>query len=324
MISDLQKLTLKTANNKRTVPKRKTGMQTQNIKPSSNAFSLQNRNRSIVHREAATEILGSFSAGPNTIAGEVLNFPLNPMSYKGTRLHALASTYQKFRFTKARLYLYGSMVNQLGGLLTMGFTNDPLVDIPTSQFAYQQVFAYDGAKMQDLQQPLFCDAKFLGKESYTLSTLVDLLTTQGTFLLTAVQAFSTLTSALQIPILLEYEIEFSGLGNLGPPANDVFIWPAVSVEPIPGDVNSVKLTPLPGEPAWPATNYNALWEFVPEFSMSFDVNGNIETISKVLYSQANGHNSFFATQQDWINKTPIQNLRAQQIPRCTMERYELN
>lgn len=188
------------------------------------AYTINNRTNIAHIRERAKEYLGVISIGPTSPTGATFVFEMDPTQFPTTRFGRLASSYQKFRFRSARMTLASNFSTTVSGSIIAGYMENPDQAILPSPAIFNQVFSAASGVSQSLWKPLDVIAKFTDKGKwYNLDADSEeiMQTTQGKFVF-VIQSPIGVTAEVQIPVLLDYDIEFSGQGtqplntNIGP------------------------------------------------------------------------------------------------------------
>jgi hypothetical protein len=219
----------------------------------------------------------------------------------------LAANFVRFRFKRCRLvFKPNSGTNQNGGV-TIGFAADPTKTIAQGPTASRQAFNLTNA----VDAPLFVlsqsDAAIERNPAWLKITDTgdDLNTTeQGTFFIVT-NAVPTLTQALQIPLYLDYEIEF--LEAASPPAPPAIAWPETKFLTrtnggMPGG-GQMGIAIVTGEvQTLPAITTNAYYNFVPEVEL-ISIYGDTVSASGVVYNGTGWQ--FYESYKDFEKLTPL-------------------
>jgi len=222
-----------------------------------------------IHTERASEYIGTISASSNTPANTTIIFRMNPITLAGTRLQTLAGIYQKFRFRKLRLVVQTGASTSISGLYVAGYNSNPDSEIAVnSPKAGTQVFALPGAVSRPLWIVGNVDAKIEDRNKwyYVDPDSEEVMnTTQGYFAI-VIQAVPSTITPIVLPILLEYEVEFTGsaiqLDNNTAPV----VFPAGSWA-LNGVTGNWTFTALAGEPAVPTIPSGSSWIINPVYEI---------------------------------------------------------
>lgn len=149
-----------------------------------------------------------------TTPGKLYEIALNPVSTdlpSLLRLRQMASSFGKFRFKKAQLTIATNFATTVSGNYMIGYSENPDLQLATlgSNDLSNQVYNL-GGRSCPFWSPVRYPAKFRDTSRwYNIdadSTEV-MMTTQGKFVI-AIQQMPSATLPLNIPVLLDYEIEF--------------------------------------------------------------------------------------------------------------------
>jgi len=162
---------------------------------------------------SAQELIGNITIAPGL--NNVYSFFLNPIdpAYTGTRLSQLAGSFQKYRFKKIMFRVMTNLPTTVGGTLTTGYCENPDQGITTTSFieAQQAIFALDGANISNLWVHNMVHCKIRDPKWYNIDpdSTEPMMTTQGTVYLLP-SGDINITGEVQIPVVLDYTIEFTG------------------------------------------------------------------------------------------------------------------
>ncbi len=186
------------------------GVKTTNI-PLAVANVLQSNNQStqVVVREKRCEQIGTITLSNSLAVGSLLGiFRLAPAYMPGTRLVKLSQAFQEYRFTRANLKLQSTIATAVSGSITMGYSLNP--DEEISNDAARQIFNWNGSQDGPVYTPISCSPQL---EKRWLRNDLDsaeiMQTVQGYFAL-ALSSTCTISSATEVSLYLDYEIEFRG------------------------------------------------------------------------------------------------------------------
>jgi len=161
----------------------------------------------------AQELIGNITIGPNS--NNVFAFLLNPVdaAYRGTRLQQLAGSFEKFRFRRIAFRVMTNLPTTVGGTLTTGFCENPDQGIPeTAAAAQQAIFALNGANISNLWVHNFVRCNIIDKNKWynvDPDSTETMMTTQGVVYLLPSSDIN-ITIDVEIPVVLDYQIEFMG------------------------------------------------------------------------------------------------------------------
>lgn len=265
---------------KRGIPGRSAyGITATNI-PMEVAYSVRQPNNVRTHTETACEYIGDFVIRPNSVNGEGVRFPMNPLLLFRTRLFNLARNYQKYRFTRLALKIQSSSTTSTNGLYVAGYCSNPDFEYENRN-AVAALFSLPGAQSTNVWRTIVIDAKLEDRGKwYNLDEDSNeiMQTTQGFFGI-AVQSPTSATAPIIMPILLEYSIQFAGTAF-----NDVSNGSRVVVFPSGSwGYNSVTgnytFTADSGEPPVPSTSNGTGYVVIPGYPATFN---SVETVIGVV------------------------------------------
>lgn len=177
-----------------------------------------------------SELIGALTINPNNNA--LFTLDIDPLRFEGTRLSQMAKLYQKYRFKRVSIRVMSNLPTVVGGSIICAYSSDPDHDINLSQDVAQQVFALEYAKISNLWVHNVINARILDKKKwYNIDPNSQELmqTTQGRFFLLPSSTIS-ITDAISIPIILEYEIQFEGASLLiSSPLTTRFYVPSINL-----------------------------------------------------------------------------------------------
>ncbi len=266
-----------------------------------------------VHIERASEQIGSITLIPGQNPGDVSEFLLNPQELPGTRLSAIAQNFQKFKFRAASLTIASNLPTTVGGQLATGYTNQPEQQFTPGPVAPQQVFALPGSAFQSLYTPMTVTAKLDGRNPplFIDATGRDQNTTiQGKFVISPSQIPST-SGVVTLPVVLNYDCEFSQPAILAPPSVLPQIWPSTRFVSrgmdgrISLDLAVGETVALPSFPTATLQQLNPTLE--AELWAGGEPAGDV-MLNYVAYTGVSGQFFFYKSVEDFNNGTPILNI----------------
>jgi hypothetical protein len=234
------------------------------------AYSVrQNAPLNKVHVERASEYIGTFTVSTATPVNTTIVYRMNPSTLAGTRLQSLSKIYQKFRFRKLRMIVQSSAASTISGLYVMGYNSNPDAELAVnSPMSSTQVFALPGAVSRPFWIVGTADAKIEDRNKwyYVDADSEEVMnTTQGYFAI-VVQAPANTTTPTVVPVLLEYEIEFTGSAIQLDNSNAPVVFPAGNWS-LNGVTGNWTFTPLAGEPAVPTIPAGSVWVINPTYTI---------------------------------------------------------
>jgi len=270
--------------------------------PATMAYTINNRTNINRHTERAKEYLGTIPISGNTPTGRAFVFALNPLHYPATRFGRLASSYQKFRFRNCRLTIASNFSTTVSGSIIAGYMENPDQEILPEPYIFNQVFSATNGVSQSLWKPIDISARFMDKAKwYNIDNDSDeiMQTTQGKFVI-VVQSPVAVTSQVQIPILLEYDIEF--MGSATQPLNTS---PFGETLTLTGSVYTQRSSEDAGEyhPTTPTTVVeNVVYYFIEGAQQIKQTDGTLAFIQCMVYnSLARRSHSFYQSIGDASN-----------------------
>lgn len=192
--------------------------------PTTMAYTINNKSTANKHVLRGKEYIGVVSIGPTTPTGYSFVFELDPTMYATTRFGRLASSFEKFRFKQASVMLASNFSTTVSGSIIAGYMENPDQSILPAPAIFNQVFTSGSGVSQSLWKPLNVRANFTDKGKWyniDADSEESMQTQQGKFIF-VVQSPVGVTGEVQIPVLLDYDIEFSGSAtqplntNIGP------------------------------------------------------------------------------------------------------------
>lgn len=293
-----ENISVKNQNRKRNKRNRNKVSNTQTMAtsvPMEIAYTVKQTSRPNFHVERACEIIGQISISPTDSTGKSVKFMMNPLTMVGTRLQNLAKNYQKYRFKRISMKLQSSTTTSTNGLYVVGYNSNPDFEYAPAT-AVQAAFSLPGAQSANVWRTTDTMAKIEDKGKwYNVDADSDELmqTTQGMFVF-VVQSPPTTTAPITFPVLLDYEIEFSGSAVNDLLQSTPFLWPAGNFN-FAGGVFT--FTQTAGEPAPPNLPANTVYVINPEWPVSpGDVEADIGVVLKttnsfVFYRSLDDYNS---------------------------------
>jgi hypothetical protein len=230
--------------------------------PQNTAFVVKNNTteRTVVIRgKEIVSSLGVSNVAAHSGSYPVQLFDLNPVGYEGTRMKQLARSFQKYRFRKAHLTVQANAPTTTTGGYVAGYTENP--DQGFDDNAISQISTLSGAVSAPLWVAQTLPARIRDGKWYNVDpdTIEVMDSIQGMFVLQQTSAAST-TAALNFPVWLDYEIEFSGCAAQSDPIDRP---PTVYAFP-PGFLNSFTSTLWPNH----AINYNGNSSVIPSLPIN--------------------------------------------------------
>lgn len=262
--------------------------------PMTMAYTNRQSNNQKIHREIAREYIGQFVMDASLPVGSSSKFMMNPANLPGTRLARLASTYQKYRFRKLALSVQSSAPTSVGGLYICGYNSNPDAEYSQAN-AVQAIFQLPGANSANVWRTVTSRAKVEDPNKwYNIDPDSNeiMMTTQGYFAVVQ-QTPPTGTASLVFPVLLEYDIEFTG-SSLSPPSGVAEFAPAGTFQ-----ANGANFIINAGEPAIPAIQFNVPYIVNPAYPY------NSDTINVVARRNANDRYRFYRSIEDFQSNNLI-------------------
>jgi hypothetical protein len=251
--------------------------------PMVSAYTIANDARQRVQLFCAREIVETLIVGPGSVTGESISLDMNPLKLAQTKLKQMALNFEKFRFRKAKLTIACNFSTSVSGSIMVGFSENPEFAIGSGPLAVKQTFSLPYAKSTALYAPVDCMALFNDKGKwYNLDqdSSERMSTTQGKFVLT-IQSPVSVTTAVSIPVMLDYEVEFAGSAlQLDEESSPVLTFPSVTITSNGSSANSVVTTINTGEPAYPP--FVAGRAYVMNPSLQVPIFGNITAEAEVI------------------------------------------
>lgn len=181
--------------------------------PLASRYIISNNSPDSKCMERGFEFIGSMTLTQNTPANTVYRFDMNPLSYPNTRLSNLANSFQKYKFRKMELMLQNNFSTGTSGNVIVAYSENPDYQVQQgSQLAQNQAFALAGSKSANFWQPVAIEARFSERTRWynvDADSNQTMNTTQGAFYIVLQNPPNT-TTPQTIPIMLRYDIEFSG------------------------------------------------------------------------------------------------------------------
>jgi hypothetical protein len=209
------------------------------------AYTIRNTGTRATQRFFERELIGFMTVGPATPSGSLESYDLNPLTLVNTKMRNLALNFEKFRFRRARLTVGSNFPTTVAGNIITGYAQNPDQAFGDGVTAIRQVFALLGAQSTALYAPVDISARIMDKAKWyniDQNSAEKMSTTQGKFMLVT-QSPASITTPVDIPLYLEYDIEFSGsalqedelAGGL------VLPMPALTITSVTGGVASVAI-----------------------------------------------------------------------------------
>lgn len=175
------------------------------------AYTMRQNTAQRIHLECAREYIGNFTMDPTTAVGNALIYMMNPATLSGTRLSRIATNYQKYRFRKLALTIQSSTTTSTNGLYIVGYSSNPDADFNTTN-AIPFAFDLPGAQSSNIWRTVTSVAKIQDPSKWynvDQDSAEIMQTTQGYFVV-VIQSPPSTTAPLTMPVVLDYEIEFTG------------------------------------------------------------------------------------------------------------------
>jgi hypothetical protein len=254
--------------------------------------------------------IGLWQHVPGAPAGQIIEFRLNPTKLPGTRMSSLAANFVRFRFKRASIIFKPNSGTNQNGSVVIGFAADSNKQIGPGSLSASTVFQLPGAADAPLFVLTKSDAAIEKKPNWLKITDTgdDINTTeQGTFFI-ATSSAPTVTGALQVPIFLDYEIEF--LESTAPAPAGALAWPSTQFVSrtnggiVGGGLMAVVIAagetlPLP---AFPANRY---FLFNPALELE-NIDAAADPIVKVEGVVYNGTGfQFYSSRADYDKVNPL-------------------
>lgn len=273
---------------------------TSTVIPTEIAYRVKQPSGTKTHVEKSCEYIGSFVMAPTSKSGDSMKFLMNPVTLFNTRLCNLANNYQKYRFKKLALTVQSTTTTGTSGLYIVGYNSNPDAEY-TKGSAIASVFDLPGAQSSNIWLTTKSEAKIEDKQKwYNIDedSQEIMSTTQGYFAL-VIQSPPTTTGEVVMPVLLDYEIEFSGRSYAEPATS--FDWPAGTYE-----YNSITknytFVPQPGETPGPVLPVGGAYTLNPEYPV--DVFGTPDNIGVLQGTTASWQ--YFRNIEDFNNNVQLQ------------------
>jgi len=279
-----------------------------------------------VHTDSALVPVGKIVLSPATTAGEKWVFQLNPLKLLASRLSRLASNYQKYRFTRARLVMQTSANTGVNGIITYGYCSNPDAEIPPGVDAgHEYLMALPGSKSSTIWSPdTFSDARLLDRSKWyniDLDSREIMETTQGYFAVLVYSVPNIASGVVELPVYLDYDIQMVGTANNVVSASSLMAFPAgtFSYNSVTGNFT---FTADAGEPAVPSTTNFDLYAIQPQLIVDIVSPSGDEMIPSTVAAFAPTTASwvFFLSVEDASMGTILQLSHSFHVPRFTIQK----
>lgn len=247
------------------------------------------------------EIVGYIGFSQTTPNNTTFLYQINPANLTGTRLNKISQSFQQYRVKKLIATLVTNLPTNSGGILAVGSTANPDQTLTKSE----QVFALDGAQFVSMFVPSRTKLNFSREWLNIDPDSVELMKTTASLLAIALQSQVNITGTTNIPVMLEWEIEFKGTAIQPEYANankEVFVPPS-TCSSIDANYNvflkSQVTTPVPVLGA-------GLYNMSPQVILP-TVNGTSQTAEFVKQGSQSGGTAylFYESEEAANNNTPI-------------------
>lgn len=236
-------------------------------------------------RYTASERIGSISVGSTVPSDTAYTFNLSPGMLRGTRIEAMSKLYQRFRFTSAEMLINCNLSTATAGSIVAGFTGNPDMELNSEPLA--QIYSLPNAKSMRLWVPTTIKANMTplvpgGWFTNDLDSAEIMWTTQGKFFI-AIESMATVTGVVDIPIILNYTVEFA-LPVAPTQSAITYPNPAMTwtINPTASEYNFTALTTLEvGPPVYPVptTKSKTVYAMIPAPTILVtDQGGQLEKI----------------------------------------------
>jgi hypothetical protein len=189
--------------------------------------TLRNTSQHRIHVENGREQIGTWTVTPDTPAGAVATYQMNPLTLNSNRLKNLAAVYQKYRFTKMRLQVQSSVNVTVNGLYVAGYNSNPDAELLPGNAA-QAVSTFGGSVSSNVWLSQTVDARIEDpKKWYNLDADSEevMMTTQGYFAVVNQVTPTNMTGPITFPIWLDYTIQFTGTAINSPATGPAILFP---------------------------------------------------------------------------------------------------
>lgn len=265
----------------------------------------QSASQSQTVRFSGSDRIGGITFGPNTPVNTPIVFKMSPPDLPNTRAASMAKNYQLFRFKKMELTVFSNLPTTSGGGYTTGYTENPEQGFSTGPSLPGQVYALPNSIAGNLFVPTKMKASISDKSKwYRLDqdSSEVMNTTQGMFVI-CVESLTAITTAITVPVYLDYEVEFKGSAiQVDQGFGTVLLYPALAHTP--GAINTWVLSAVPGEPALANNVLNVPYLINP----GFQVSGQLAEV--VRFSAGPSGTTvvqYFKSEDDYSAGTPIGN-----------------
>lgn len=179
-------------------------------------------------RTQAVEQIGVISFTSNTAIDTVWLFDINPLLLTNTRLQAIAKTFQKYQVKNLKFTIVTNLPTTAGGTIAIGTSENPDQIITNSQ----QTFSLSGAQLAPLYVPTEVSANFNKKLLNLDATSKENMMTTASRLAISLQNTSNISGTTSIPILMNWDIEFSGtaIQETSSPVPTTYAFPATKIQ----------------------------------------------------------------------------------------------
>jgi hypothetical protein len=280
------------------------------------AYTVSQNTNSRIHTEKSREYIGSITFGPSSPIGLSATFKMSPVGLLGTRLASIASNYQKFRFRSMALTLQSSTTTGTNGLYIVGYSANPEFALSNASGIINQVFAMPGAQSSNIWRTTTSHAKIEDRSKWynvDEDSTEFMTTTQGYFVI-VLQSPPTTTAPVVFPVILDYDIEFSGQAIQD--VNSILIqqFPAGTFTGITGSCTFAASDTI----STPTLVSNLPYFIVPSYNMSID-NVLPYTPIQILVQDSFGSYRFYASEQDLTNGLNFKLNTTFTAPRTTIQ-----
>jgi hypothetical protein len=283
------------------------------------AYTVSQKTTQSVHREKACEYIGNVTFSPSSVIGTAMLFRMNPILLSGTRLARLASSFQKFRFRRLALTLQSSTTTSTNGLYIVGYNSNPDAEAPSGQ-AIPFAFDLPGAQSGNVWRTITSNGRIEDpRKWYNVDpeSLEVMQTTQGYFMV-VLQSVPSTTGPITFPVILDYEVEFTGSALNPLSTSPIQLFPAgtFTYNSVSGNYTFAAAT---GEPALPTTVNNVGYRLLPSYPITVVDSDGPTLITALIIMPTALSWAFFASEEDYDKAIPIMATVTQITPRTTIQ-----